>query len=263
MFTTWKQIEDWIKDNQFDRWMFSRNRPGDDEKFTKTVDSDYYAGDEADKLAMTKKYLEGNGGHFYGYGYKKATGTKGAVSCEVDLAQSYQQLQPTAGVGMAGVMGSSMSVGELRESIRKELEAEWDKREYKRLREDLDKERKAFEEEKNSALGLITGYLAPIGKALLERKVAGIDAEEPVHAQRIVADDGTPLREERVVEKEETAEVVEERPFTDEEEEKLYDLLARFKKAEPEYMQLIEAVVEMAEKGDTMYGVAKNALLKK
>ena len=86
------------------------------------------------------------------------------------------------------------------------------------------------------------------------RKVAGVDANEPVHAAPIVADRG----EEQQPEEAEPQEEV----FTDEESEKLFDLMARFKKVEPRYLELIEAVVTMAENGDGTYNVAKGVLLK-
>ena len=38
--------------------------------------------------------------------------------------------------------------------------------------------------------------------------------------------------------------------------------MVRFKAVEPDYLQLIEAVVKMAESGDSMYNMAKGMLLK-
>lgn len=254
MFTTWQQIEDWIKDNQFDHWIFSRNKPTAEDKMDKIVDSDYYAGDFEDKIAMTRKYLESNGGCAYGVGYKKPNIIKGGTICEVRLEQSYpaQQL-PMNGIGNTGI-----NEAQLRETIKRELEAEWDKREYKRLREELDNERKAFEADKNSAIGLITGYLAPVAKAMLEKRVAGLDADAPIEADPVKPIVPTEQPEDINTEDAEQ----QQNPFTEEEEEQVYDLMVRFKAAEPNYLELIKAVVEMAERGDAMYGIAKQTLLK-
>lgn len=256
MFTTWQQVEEWIRDNQFDHWLFSRQRDGKD----KLVDSDYYAGDFEDKLAMTRKYLEMNGGVAYGTAFKKPNIVNGGAVCEVRLDSAYaQNMQP---MPMSG--NSTQDIGALRETIRAEIEAKFERENLKREKEEFEKEKKKYEEDRNGVLGAIVGYLAPYlpvinsAKESLRQVAGGLDAPGDVRARRIIADDGTPLREEVIEQTQEST----QRPFTDEEEEKLYDLLARFKAVEPQYMELIEAVVKMAEEGNTMYGVAKNALLK-
>lgn len=250
MFTTWQQVEDWIRDNAFDHWLFTKTRPQDEDKATqKIVDSDYYSGDFEDKVAMTKKYLEMNGGRAYGVGYKKPNIIKGGTYCEVCLEQL-----PASGIGMAQqVASATIDADALRKQIRAEMEAEWDKREYKRLREELDKERKEFNAEKNSAIGLLTNYLAPVAKGLLERRrVAGLDADEDVHAPRIV-----PTNQPQEQQEPEQNEI-----FSDEESDKLFELMARFKKVEPDYLTMIEKVVAMAESGANAYTMAKDFLMK-
>ena len=49
--------------------------------------------------------------------------------------------------------------------------------------------------------------------------------------------------------------------FTEQEADKLFDLMARFKQAEPQYMEMIEKVVAMAENGDATYKMAKSVLV--
>ncbi len=257
MFTTWEQVQEWITDNNFAHWIFYKNNPEgrENEKANdKIIDSNAFPSDQADKLAMTRKYIELYNGRVYGIGFKTQNTTVGGTICEARINTSEQ---PTNGIGFAQPQMPAFDENKLRESIRKEMEAEWDKREYKRLREDLDKERKAFEQEKTSAIGLLTNYLAPIGKALLEKRarVAGVDAEEPVHAARIVPTD------EQEDTQEENVETQEEEIFSDQESDKLFTLMRRFKKAEPDYLNLIERVVEMAERGDGAYKMAKTALL--
>lgn len=50
--------------------------------------------------------------------------------------------------------------------------------------------------------------------------------------------------------------------MTNTNKERVDALIARFEAAEPEYIQLLESVVVMAEAGDATYKMAKNVLLK-
>ena len=265
MFTTWQQIEDWIKDNQFDHWIFSRSRIGSDEKFEKIVDSDYYAGDYADKLAMTKKYLESNGGISYGYGYRKATGAKGATSCE---ARIEQYAQPANGVG--AIQAPVIDEAAIEKRIREQIEAKMAKERYEEERKNFEREKREFEKEKAGVWGVAIKYLSPIAAAMQQRAglshVAGteepvtVDPIQPLHAAR---QDDAP-EQAQIAEQAETEapENAEQSPFTDEEADELFELLARFKKAEPDYLPMIRKVVEMAEAGDNTYKMAKGFLIK-
>ena len=118
---------------------------------------------------------------------------------------------------------------------------------YEDERKSFEQEKRAFEAEKASAIGLLVHHLSPVLSALGQKRVAGVDASAPVQAQPI-----TTIEQEEMINE----------IFTDEESDKLFDLMARFKAAEPEYMQLIECVVKMAESGDGTYTMAKGFLLK-
>ena len=252
MFTTWEQVRAWIEDNNFPHWIFCKTNPDgrDDKANDKIIDSNNFTvSDFADKLAMTEKYLRMYGGRVYGVGYKTPNTTQGGIICEARLEPENAQ-QISGGFAMQQPMDESA----IEKRIEARLRAEMERKEYERLRADLDRERKEFEEEKQSALGALTHYFAPIGRTLLQnrgllRNVAGVDAEAPVVAQPIHA-------------AEEPEHPEEPSPFTDEEADKLFELLARFKKAEPEYMRLLKAVVTMAESGDATYTMAKGFLLK-
>lgn len=251
MFTKWSDIESWIRDNNFAHWVFTKNKPGSEDKTNdKIVDSNYYTGDFEDKLAMTKKYLLLNGGRAYGVAWDKPANTYNGAVCEVWL-EADAPATPTKGVGY----GANFDVDQLRESIRKEMQAEFDKREYEQKKAELEKERKEFEAEKTSAIGLVTTYLAPVAKALATRRmVAGMDTDAPVTAD--------PIPPIQVKEKEPDTQEPEQDDFTDEEIDQLNELMARFKKVEPQYLLLIQKVVEMAESGDNTYCMAKNFLMK-
>lgn len=254
MFTKWEQVEEWIRDNNFAHWVFYRTNPNEStEKINNIIaDSNFYTGGDEDKIAMTRKYLIVNGGKAYGVGFRTPNTTQGGIVCEVRLEQDTPQAQPTAGIGAQGYDMES-----LRESIMKEVRAEYERKEYERKRSELDRERKEFEEQKNSAIGLLTNYLAPVAQALMAgrgARVAGVDTQEPVAAQPII-----PIEQQEQQQTEDMAQ--QQEIFTEQEADKLFDLMARFKQAEPQYMEMIEKVVVMAENGDATYKMAKSVLV--
>lgn len=266
MFTKWQQVEDWILDNRFKRWVFFKNDPekSDDRGNNKVLDSNLWGEETIDeKLRFTKKYLEQWGSRAYGLAFQNEKANSGGVQCVVYIEQAPQSCaqpapaqQPTqapvAGVGMYGI--GSPELEQLKAQIREQVETEFDKREYERKRKEFDEEKREFERDKNSAIGLMVGYLKPVISALGQKRVAGLDAEEDVRAERVapVAPQEEPTTEE----------VQEEEVFTEEEGEKLFALMARFKQVEPDYMMLLERVVTMAETNDNMYQMARGMLLK-
>ena len=271
MFTTWDQVRSWIEDNGFQRWQFYKTKP--EERAEKNNDlvidsNNFTVSDLNDKLEMTEKYLRMYGNKVYGMGFTSPNyTTSGGVQCEVRLTAETEPTQ--AGVGTTFGMGELQAMeANIEKRLRATIESEMRERDYQKRLADLEKREKAYDEEKQTALGAIVHYFAPVGQMLMKQKmglgdrlVAGVDAEEPVHAQRIVAHD--PDEHEEPHDEPETQEPENEpSPFTDEEADKLFDLLARFKAVEPDYMQLLEAVVTMAENGDGTYKMAKGFLVK-
>lgn len=258
MINNWSELESWIRGNNLSRWIFTKSNrdkaggngeggaPND-----KIVDSDYYGDNFEDKLAITKKNLEQYGRVVYGYGWQGGKRTDG-ICCEVLLAPG--SVMPTAGIGS---MYTQEDIAGMENRLRQQIKAEFEAQEYKRQREEFEKEKKAFEEKEAGVWGLLVNHLAPVAKATIGRnflpKVAGvetIDAERDVQTARIEAQE--PEDEEPAI----------ENPFTEEEEDKAFRLLARFKAAEPEnWLKMIEKVVTMAESGDPMYGAAKGFLV--
>lgn len=264
MFTNWSQVESWIRDNHFAHWIFTKSAPSErDEKTNdKIVDSNAFTGDYEDKIAMTKKYLEWNGGRAFGIAWDSPKTNIGGSTCEVRLEAD---IAPTQGVGQAA---QPFNTGELRDSITRELRAQFELENMKKREADLDKREKELNDRENSAMGAVVKLLAPVGKAMMERaqfrNVAGIDADEPVHAQPIVVDrpeqPAAPGTEQPKDEPKDEPE--NESEFTESEEATIYDLMSRFKKVEPDYLTLIARVVEMAESGDSTYTMAKGVLVK-
>ena len=257
MFTKWNEIEDWIRDNGFVHWVITTKKPDerDDKSNDKIVDSNYYAGDFEDKLSMTHKYLQMHAGRvLYGVAYKTPGTNVGGTICEIRLEQEFTPLQS----GVSGI-GGYPSIGELTESITKQVKAELEAQRYKDERAAFEKEKKEFEQREQAVWGMVVNKLGPaILSGVLGNKsrlVAGLDANEPVHADPL-----QPIVPEEKAQEQELVDMAND--FTDEEADKLYALMARFKKVEPKYMELIEAVVEMAESGDNTYEMAKKWLVK-
>ena len=272
MFTKWHEVEDWISDNNITRWAFYRNNPInrlDDAKINDLiVNSLAWDKDENNptdisrKLELTKKYLEQYGERCYGIGYANKNSSRGGLFCEVCLSSA----QPQAPVGFTPqipVGTGSVDEAALTERIKKELRLEYDQRDFERERKAFEDEKKQFNADKAGVIGFVVDAFKPYLPALSgltkqNRMVAGLDGEDMEAAKIKPVDPDTP----EAPADGEPQEPEQENIFTDEESDKLFELMARFKKVEPQYLELIENVVKMAESGDNMYAMAKNFLLK-
>jgi len=255
MLTSFEQVKEWITDNGFKRWVLYKD-------FTRTdkiIDSaTFTVSDLADKLAMTEKYLRWAGGHAYAAG--AATMGKDDLTTVTEIALS--DMQNTSGVGNTQPMYPQINIGEIRDEMRKTIEAEFRERDYQDRLKKLEEREKELEQDKQSTLGAIVHYFAPIGKMLMEkhiigapmRQVAGVDAEEPVVPAARIA----PIDKETGESETEEPEV-----FTDEEADEIFDLMKRFKAIEPDnWLKMIRTVVQMAESNDATYNMAKGFLVK-
>lgn len=256
MFTKWQHIEDWIRDNSLSSWRFQYDKSGNQTADDGTVQqnrsnriilySDCFPGDLEEKIRLTKKRLATETNcMFYGVG-KRGKENTGMLYCEVRLDE-YEQRPGIAPV--SSPLPQPVDEDAIAARIRKEIQAEMQLQRYEDERKQFERERKEFEDAKNSAIGMLVHYLSPVLSALGQKRVAGVDAQAPVHAapvQTLTTD---------------TQEEMEEL-FTEKESDALFELMARFKQVEPQYLELIEKVVIMAESGDATYGMAKSMLLK-
>ena len=245
MLTSFEQVKQWITDNGFKRWVLYK----DYSKTEKIIDSaNFTVSDIPDKLAMTEKYLRLAGGHAYAAGSVDNSVANLNTTCEIRLEE---ETRKTQGVGDM----PALNIGQLREEITRSVRAEIEAENYKRERAEFEKAKKEFEEREAGVWGMIVNKVGPavLGKILnTDRLVAGVDTEEPVHAAPIVPDAEDPG----------TQETEDPSPFTDEEADELFELMARFKKAEPDnYLKMIRKVVEMAEANDKNYQFARNFLV--
>ena len=254
MFTKWSQVESWIRDNGLTSWRFSYDKTGvqttadGEEKQVRSnrlaILSDAFPGDLEEKIALTKRRLvDENNQMLYGYG-KRGKENTGLMYCEVRLVEEVQQpgTQAVSSVPQYPVFDEEKMMAK----IRKEVRLEYENQRYQEERKAFEKERKEFEDEKKSAIGALVRFMSPVVGTLMGKNVAGVDAPAPVDAAPI-----NPIGEE----------IEDVELFTEKEQEKLFDLMARFKAVEPRYLELIERVVTMAENGDKTYDMAKGFLL--
>ena len=266
MFTNFEQIESWIKDNNFAHWIITRNKPDEEKKNDIIVDSNFYTGDDADKIAMTKKYLVLNGGRGYAVGFRTPNTTVGGVVAEIRLED---ETQPTQGIGMQQNI-QPLNIGEIEDRVRKQVMSEIREQDYQKRLGELERREKEFDAEKQSALGAFVHMISPVAKVMMERKllpkVAGIDADAPVEVAPMRVRRDHPEHEEPETPQVDAAEEAEtqtpDQPevFTDEEADALYSLCARWKAVEPDYIGFLTKIVEMAESGDAKYTMAKSFL---
>lgn len=261
MFTKWQQVEDWIRDNSLTSWRFFYERTGsqsteDGEKQIRSnrvaILSDAFPGELEEKIALTRRrLLAENNQTLYGYG-KRGKENTGLMYCEVRLVDELQQPNTQAVAAPAPI--PTFNEQELAERIRGEVRLEYEKlrheervRDFEARKRQLEERERDFEDKQSTAIGLLVHHLTPVITALTNKRVAGVDTEAPVEAQPI-----------RAIEQDEQIEEL----FTDEESDKLFQLMADFKQVEPRYLELIECVVTMAKNGDATYDMAKGFLLK-
>lgn len=257
MFTKWSQVENWIRDNGLTSWRFSYDKTGTqttsdgEEKQVRSnrlaILSDAFPGELEEKIALTKRRLiDENNQVLYGYG-KRGKENTGQMYCEVRLVEEIQQpgTQAVSSVPQYPVFDEEKMMAK----IRKEVQLEYENQRYQEERKAFEKERKEFEDEKKSAIGALVHFMSPVVSTLMGKGVAGVDSESPVQAPAI-----SPIHTE-------DSELEEVEIFTEKEQDKLFDLMARFKAVEPRYLELIERVVTMAENGDKTYDMAKGFLL--
>lgn len=261
MFTRWQQVEEWIRDNSLTSWRFLYERTGiqptdDGEKQTRSnrvaILSDAFPGELEEKIALTRRrLLAENNQTLYGYG-KRGKENTGLMYCEVRLVDELQQ--PNAQAVSSPTPTPSFDEKALADRIRGEVRLEYEKlryeeqvRDFETRKRQLEDRERDFEDKQSTAIGLLVHHLTPVITALRNKPVAGLDTNAPVEAQPI-----------RAIEQDEQMEDV----FTNEESDKLFQLMAEFKQVEPRFLELIERVVTMAKNGDATYDMAKGFLLK-
>lgn len=173
------------------------------------------------------------------------------------------QTQPQAVAGVPTYAIGSVEFENLRTSIVKDVQNEFRARELEAKEKDLAEREKNYEAKQNGVIGMLVHYLSPVAQHLVANltgastRVAGVDNG----GEDFIANEAIKVRKSEPTDAP-SAEVVSDDLFDDEESDKLFALMLRFRKVEPRYIELIENVVAMAERGDAMYATAKSVLLK-
>lgn len=119
---------------------------------------------------------------------------------------------------------------------------DWKLKQYEQDLKDFKDEKREYESERNGIVGILVEKAAPLLGGFLQKmnpSMAGLD-DQNFKAKRIkpiqVVDD---LQEEEL-----------EEVFSEEESDELFTLVERWKKVDPEYIQLLEKFVTFAESND-------------
>ena len=258
---TWGDIQAWMQDNGIIRWNISRTQDKQDNNNVFVYDKDKSA--EENKLICERALDRFAGDVLYLVGWRTGEARTGGFSATIlyDRAgQQNAQSAPAPQIGGLYGMGGSVDIGSLTADIEQRIANRYEKERLERLEKDLREEKRDLEARQSSALGLLAQYLAPVAQQLIGKvapmpKVAGIDADQPVHAQTI-----EPHKEQAQSGQDEPEEV--EVFCTEEEYNRAMALLERFAKVEPQWLDLLEKVAVLAESGDGTYTMAKQFLLK-
>lgn len=253
--TTWDQFREWIEDNNIVVWKISAStaKQNNELRFSYNDDKTF---DE--NMFICRRRIEAEPGRrLYATGWRTKNATGGGFGCEIMLGGEFSQntVLPTSGVG------SGFSREELIRDVTQQVTNQFERERLKAKEKEIDAKIKQYESDKQGVMGLLVNYLAPVASKLLHipsPTLAGVDnGGNDVQAEKIL-----PIEhEEHTEDTEDPAE--EESVFSDEESDRLNELMTRFKAVEPEYLTLIESVVAMAEAGDGTYTMAKTFLLKK
>lgn len=265
LLTKWCDVEEWIQTNGFKRVVVrtsDRSTAGEDNRSNDCVfDSRWASGDWNSKIDHLKWMLERSDRKVFATGFQNESAGTGGMIAEIRLDQQMPAQQAAVGYAMPPVSGFDEQA--ITERIRKEIKAEYEKNELERERKEFERERKEFNDTKNGIMGLVVGYGKPILEAMAakNRVVAGID--QPGHTEvDPINPEVAPVEEGKQDSVPSDEEGEQDSVFSDEEAEQLMDLMARFKKVEPDYLCLIRSVVEMAESGDATYTAARGFLIK-
>ena len=258
IFRTFDEVAAWVNDNKLSRYNFRNGRPGGEDKNNYIFTYDEDVSPEINLSNLERRLQAHAGLHLWGVGWRAKNSNTGGVMCEVqygkDEDSQLAKLQSMISGGIGRPMQPEYSLEEMEKKMEERLTMKFRLEQMEKDRKDFEHDKREFEKEKNGVIGALVNYFAPVAQIWMQKqglaKVAGTD----VPAEKIVpvgdeAPDNGP--------EEQTADELPE-----EESIKAYELLVRFRNVEPQYLQLLESVVTMAENGDKTYEMAKNFLLK-
>lgn len=251
---SYEELEEFIKLQQLARWIIAYDKWDNGDKPARVACATFKDGDQKSNLEYTESCLRyAKNTRLYMKGWRDSATTSPCYA-EIMIPGS-QEISPIQ--QMQQMVGTTQQPAfdreELMRDIRNQVKNEYEAKELERKKKELEDERKAINEERNSFMGVMAHYFAPVAQMLAQK--AGVPVTGILNAGGEVAADtikpaGTSPEEQN------------QEDFTDEEAAELESILLRLKKAEPEYMQLLQRVVELAEAHDSTYTMARGFLLK-
>lgn len=252
VITNWPKLEQWIRLQRLARWIISFDKVEAGEKPSRILCNTFKENTFEENLSYTENCLSySHGAHLYIRGWRSDGGTTSPAYAEIQFggeegSSILQQMQQ-----MIGATNHNFDKEQLMADVRKQVENEYERKELERMRKELEEERKELHSEKESAMGILAHYLAPVAQAFvakMQAPITGIQTAGGTVEADAIKPTGAPSEQEDV--------------FSDEEAAELETLLERLKAAEPEYLQLLRRVVELAEANDSTYTMARGFLLK-
>lgn len=177
---------------------------------------------------------------------------------------SSKPAESVSGVKMGAVELANLGFVSADECQRR-IEAAIEKANYERAKEDLERERREFREEKkefdsikDGAIGMLIQKAAPyIGSLFAGRtpmhNVAGIPGTveaDKIEARSSSEGNGSELTDGNNESSQVPDEPAEESVFTDEESDELFTLMEKWKNSDPQYLEVLNKVVDIATSGE-------------
>lgn len=250
----------WITNNGLIRWSISTKESGSDN--ARIFESNPEAGREAELERMRSVLELSTNANLYVFGAVKEGKTVGNFSerwNNIPDGEAVAGLQPVQQVQQPVVVEGTITKEELEIRIKKAIEEyqfKLDKIKFEEEKKEFRAEKKEFDDFKNGAIGQIIERAMPYLGKLMPIK------QQPMAAVAGVGDtvvNAVPVQP--VAAQDKTGCVEEESDFTDEEIDKLNELMEKYKAFDREnYLQVLEKLVTIATEGKPI--VIMNGMVK-
>lgn len=237
------KVIEWLDLNGIESWAVSTSKDRQSNNYLFKSNDDAPTKDEQARMIQTLALTSNPNLYIFG---KKKGASNSANYCEMFSNNNTTVFSETSPTSAIGTVNQDMISNMVANAVEKERMS-WERKELDREREEVRAMKREYEEQTASVVGLLIKKAAPLiesimGTSAMRPAVGTLDRED-VSARPI-----------RVARKEEETladvEEVEEDVFTEEESEELYAIVERWKTVDPEYIKVINRIVEFAESGE-------------
>lgn len=241
--TTYDKIPEILRLNNCTYWTIRSKKDTNSYIFKCEKDSGF--DDNLSRMQNVMNLYKGS--YFILEGKENSEANRGSFTFEFSNENTSYKNQPAEIVGI----GSSISESDINSRIENATNAvrlEFEKKDLERRERDLEAREKEYREEKASTIGIIVDKIGKVLPRIFPQvAVAGMQ-DEHVHV--------APSRSDQHDTEGEISEIGIENSDIE-------NLLERFSAVEPEWYRLLNNIVEMAERKDSTYTMARNFLLQK